>query len=148
MDMDSMTRRPFDALCEHQAFSTRHSNSDHRLTNGVMGGRPGGAFTRALEWVLDHPAPERVPRCHYGPDLMTRLFDEPAGDFTILPWSHFYPLHCGERKLADAYVAAKDFQAREAILAPLAADRWPKAPLGPFAVHLWGCAGSSHKGID
>ncbi len=33
MDLDSMTRRPFDPLCDHQAFSARHNNSDRRLTN-------------------------------------------------------------------------------------------------------------------
>lgn len=146
MDLDSLTRRPFVGLCELQAFSTRHSERDHRLTNGVMGGGPGGAFGRALEWVLTHEAPEKVPRCHYGPDLMTRLFDAAADDFTILPWGYFYPLHCGERKLADAYAAA-DHAGRETILAPLAAERWPTLTGGPFAVHLWGCDGSSHKGI-
>lgn len=148
LDLDNMTRRSFDALCEQRAFSTRHSDADHRLTNGVMGGGPGGAFGRALEWVIEHQAPEQVPRCHYGPDLMTRLFDDPPDDFTILPWAYFYPLHCGERRLAEAYAAAPDSRAREAILAPLAAERWPKLDGGPFCVHLWGCEGSSHKGIE
>ena len=145
MDLDSLTRRPFDRLCEHQGFSTRHSDHDHRLTNGVMGGSPGGAFGRAWDWILSHDVPEKVPRCHYGPDLMTRLFDDPPDDFTILPWAYFYPLHCGERKRADEYAATTPAR-REVILAALS-DRWPNLPDGPFAVHLWGCQGSSQVEI-
>ena len=147
MDLDSMTRRPFDALCEHPAFSTRHADNDHRLTNGVMGGHAGGdgAFARAWDWILSHDIPDKVPRCHYGPDLMTRLFDEPPDDFTILPWAYFYPLHCGDRKRADEYAAATPAR-REAILMSLS-DRWPNLIDGPFAVHLWGCQGSSHVEI-
>ncbi len=148
MDLDSMTRRPFDALCEHPAFSTRHSEGDHRLTNGLMGGTPGGAFARALEWVIAHPGPEKRSRCHYGPDLMTRLFDTapPPDDFTILPWAYFYPLRCGDRKRADAYQAAPSVAARELLLDEVA-HTWGDLTGGPFAVHLWGCEGSSHKEI-
>lgn len=148
MDLDSMTRRAFGPLCDHQAFSSRHNNSDRRLTNGLMGGGPGGAFGRALEWLTNRPGPARPPRCHYGPDLMTRLFDRvpPLEDFTILPWAYFYPLGCGDRKRADAYAAATSPEARDRVLDQVS-QTWGELTGGPFAVHLWGCEGSSHKEI-
>ncbi len=145
MDLDSMTRRCFDPLLEYPAFSTRHDDSDRRLTNGVMGGN-GGAFSEALEWIIQHPPASKRQRCAYGPDLMTRMFDQPREGFKILHWSYFYPLHCGERELANKYAAA-DPARRETLLGGLS-DRWlPHCSGGPFAVHLWGCEGSSHVRI-
>ncbi len=145
MDLDSMTRRSFDPLLAYPAFSTRHSEQDRRITNGVMGGFR-GAFSNVMDWLMNSQFPEKPRRCEFGPDLLTTHFDRQREDFEILPWSYFYPLHCGERGLADEYAAA-DFPGRERILAGVS-DRWSGYGEGPFAVHLWGCDGSSHTEIS
>lgn len=147
MDLDSLTRRSFDPLLCYPAFSTRHSDNDQRLTNGVMGGH-GGAFSEALDWIIQHPPASKRQRCEYGPDLMTRMFGKARDDFEILHWSYFYPLHCGERALADQYRSADEAGRNRILNQSGVYERWAQhCHTGPFSVHMWGCDGSSHARI-
>ncbi len=146
LDLDHVVRRSFEPLRTYEAFTTRHSDRDLRLTNGIMGGVKGGAFTRALQWVLSHSPPQpKVPRCHYGPDLMTRLFDPPPDDLAILPWAWFYPFGCAEKKRALQWAEAPPAQ-REKLLTEIS-DRFGDELAGPYTVHLWGVAGSSQAEV-
>lgn len=147
LDLDHIVRRSFEPLRKYTAFTTRHSDGDARCTNGSMGAEAGGPFVRAMEFCVKIDPPKRrqnIDRCFYGPDLITRLYDQ-AEDMTILPWAWFYPWQVSEKQTAERWAQASP-AGRAQILSSIA-DRFAELPGGPYSVHLWGVAGSSHAKV-
>lgn len=155
MDTDSVAVRAFDELRRGSAaFSAPHLGiPGSRLTNGLMGAVPRSrAFERCINAVHDMAAggwpadaQGRLPRCTFGPTLLTKLFSEDGDrDFTSLPWWYFYPFPTAQRDLAAEFQHATEPRRRELLnqaRCPLPADA------RPFAVHLWGVDGSGHAKI-
>lgn len=152
LDTDAIAIRSFDPLLKLPgvtAFTSPHNNGDARLTNGLMGSAPkSAAFARCMRYIEESDPPMRGPalqrRCYYGPDMLTELFKtlkEPG--MTVLPWHYFYPYTYDERQQA-AQCWRSDPATRVALVDELR-TRFSDG-VAPFAIHLWGVDGSSHRG--
>lgn len=146
IDTDAVCLRSFDPLREYDFWTTRHSDQDARLTNGVMGSAPKSEGSEAcFRYVLDNDPPSPLPRCYYGPTMLTELFDhQKKPGLTVLPHHYHYPYPWNERETARALWTSDD-DTRHNMLATIK-GRFTDGEY-PFSVHLWGVNGSSHAKV-
>lgn len=150
LDTDTIAVKRFDALLGLDAFTSAHSDHDRRLTNACMGSAPGSEAFRACIDYIEKSEPivkhGQVRRCYYGPDMFTELFAgrSPRPGMTVLPWHYFYPYMYDERaKAHQCWKATPD--ARRTLLNEMRA-RYVDG-VSPYAIHLWGVEGSSHREV-
>lgn len=145
LDTDVLAVRSFEPLLEcGPAFTTRHSDKDKRLTNGVMGAEPGcRAMQICSEYLGIVVKGPPVERAGWGPGMLSYLFGNANArhrdELKVLPWHYFYPLLISEKELCAEFLVATA-ERREEILATVH-DRYDGQP--PYAVHLWGALNSS-----
>lgn len=148
LDTDAIAIRNFEPLLNLEAFTSPHNDNDKRLTNGLMGSAKGSpAFAYLVDWICKWDPPMRreklAKRCYYGPDMLTEVFiQEKTPGMTVLPWHYFYPYTYDERGRA-AECWRSDPSTRLALVDELRSRFSDGVP--PYAIHLWGVDGSSHK---
>lgn len=145
LDTDILTLRNFAPLLEHPFFLAPCLPEGHtrpHLNCALMGGRAGSrVMTETLaECVRIANAGEPIRRITYGPDVLTRLFENGKQDLTLLPSHYFYAIP--DRATAHHFWRSENPE-RDRLFSrfrPTFTDNEE-----PFAVHLWGVNGSSHR---
>jgi len=146
LDCDVLTLRSFEPLRRYEAFAARQC--DGRVNIAVLGSVAGGVATDViLRAVREVARGGGGKRTKYGPSLLTALFGRSGGarHVSVLPEHYFYLFRWhreSERNEAHRFRRADAAERRRMLDA--VAERITD-PVAPYAVHLWGVDGSSHR---
>ena len=149
LDCDVLTLRSFEPLRRHEAFAARQC--DGRVNIAVLGSVAGGvAMDVLLRAVREAVRTDGAKRTKYGPALLTNLFGDSGRThhLSVLPEHYFYLFRWhrdSARNEAHRFRHA-DTSERQRMLA--AVDERITDPVAPYAVHLWGVDGSSHRKVN
>ncbi len=142
LDCDMITVRNMDPLLRYDAFACREANG--RVNCAAMGAKKGSlGMARVLAQVRKVAAEGGEQRTKYGPLMLTKMFGrtgDGVSDFSILPTHYFFPLV--NHNAAHPWWKGTE-QVREALMLERSAS-WTDSTR-PYAVHLWGVGGSSHR---
>lgn len=151
LDCDNVAIRNFNPLLKHNFFTAPCMPEPHTVPHvacGLMGSIQYGTMafcilTRVREIARD---PAKRDRKHFGPDLMTPLFEDArdlrSACFTMLPMHYFYLLRT--RQEAADFVLGGPLD-QDGILYRHESE-YVDGQL-PFSIHLWGVNDSSTRQI-
>lgn len=147
LDTDILPLRNFLPLLDHRFFLAPCLPEGHtrpHLNCALMGcdcHSPAidAVLKECIRYASEGAQPKRIA---YGPDLLTRLFENGPEGVSILPKHYFYAIP--DRGTTHRFWRS-DSAGRAEILAPLRNSFSDDQE--PYAVHLWGVEGSSQRKV-